>query len=142
MFMAVVFFAAVDRLLKALAIASQPEINLIGGWLRLVLAKNPGIAFSLPVFGRWLVIIIFLIIIALVYLFILKIKKNAYFQAVFYFSIIIGAASNLYDRLKYGFVIDYFNLKYYSIFNLADGLILLGIVGLLVVVIDKNSKAC
>jgi len=140
---AVVFLVAVDRLLKAWVISLKPEINLMGDWFRLVLAKNQGIAFSLPLFGQWLNIIIILIIIALIYFFVLNIKKAAYFMSVLYLAIILGASSNLYDRLKYGHVIDYFSLKYYSVFNVADIMIIIGIIGLLlaeVKTVDKNQK--
>lgn len=137
-FAAVVFLVTVDRLLKMWAVNFQPEINVFGDWFRIVLAKNQGIAFSLPLFGWWLNIVIVLIIIFLTYLFIVYFKKAAYLEAVFCSAIIFGAASNLFDRVKFGYVIDYFSLKYYSVFNLADGLILVGIVGLVLFNIDRN----
>ncbi|MFA6250978.1 MAG: signal peptidase II [Candidatus Shapirobacteria bacterium] len=135
---AVVFLVVLDRLFKAWAVSFSPEINLICDWFRIVLAKNQGIAFSLPIFGRWLSIVIFLIIIFLIYVFVSKIKKTAYFETVLYSAIILGAASNLYDRLKFGYVIDYFSLKYYSVFNIADALIMFGLLGLFWLTIDKN----
>ena len=137
---AVVFLVTVDRLLKAWAMNFQPEINVLGDWFRLILAKNQGIAFSLPIFGWWLSIVIFLIIIFLIYVFVLKIKKTAHFEAVLYSAIILGASSNLYDRLRFGYVIDYFSLKYYSVFNLADGLILLGADGLVWLGLTKGNN--
>lgn len=138
-FAAVVFLVVLDRLFKALAISLKPEIYLFGDWFRIILAKNQGIAFSLPLFGWWLNSTIILIIICLLYFFVLKIKKIAYLEAVLTLTIILGAGSNLYDRLKFGYVIDYFSLKYYSVFNIADGLILVGIVCLLWVTVDKNK---
>jgi signal peptidase II len=42
--------------------------------------------------------------------------------------ILIGALSNLFDRILYGGVIDYLNLKNYIFFNLADVAIILGII--------------
>lgn len=44
----------------------------------------------------------------------------------------IGAILNLTDRVFYGFVIDYFDLKYFTIFNLADIMITAGIVWLII----------
>ena len=138
-FAAVVFLVVLDRLFKVLTISLKPEIYLFGDWFRIILAKNQGIAFSLPLFGWWLNSTIILIIICLLYFFVLKIKKIAYLEAVLALAIILGAGSNLYDRLKFGYVIDYFSLKYYSIFNIADGLILVGLVCLLWVTVDKNK---
>jgi signal peptidase II len=37
--------------------------------------------------------------------------------------LIIGAILNFTDRIKFGYVIDYFSLKYFTVFNLADVMI-------------------
>lgn len=44
-----------------------------------------------------------------------------------YSFIILGGASNIFDRLAYGYVIDYFNFFNYSFFNIADGMLIMGI---------------
>ena len=54
--------------------------------------------------------------------------------------IIFGAVSNLYDRLKYGFVIDYFDLKYFTIFNIADAMIFFGALGVIIVLGPLSKK--
>ena len=43
-----------------------------------------------------------------------------------YFLVLSGALSNIIDRLKYGCVIDFINLKFWPVFNLADALIVVG----------------
>jgi signal peptidase II len=40
--------------------------------------------------------------------------------------IIIGALSNIIDRLRYGQIIDFLHIGPWPIFNLADGLIVFG----------------
>ena len=45
--------------------------------------------------------------------------------------IVVGAISNLIDRLRYGFVIDYIDVPFFTVFNLADAAITLGVVLLL-----------
>jgi signal peptidase II len=53
----------------------------------------------------------------------------------------LGAFSNLYDRLHYGYVIDYFDLKYFTVFNLSDVMIIIGIFGVISCIgIDKNKS--
>jgi signal peptidase II len=37
-----------------------------------------------------------------------------------------GAAGNLYDRLAYGFVVDFFHVHYWPVFNIADSCITVG----------------
>lgn len=43
-------------------------------------------------------------------------------------SITAGAASNLFDRIFYGYTIDTFQFLNFSFFNLADGLIFAGVI--------------
>jgi signal peptidase II len=140
LFAAVVFLVTLDRILKAWAVNFRPEITLLGDWFRIVSAGNQGIAFSLPLFGQFIITVIIIIIIALIYFLVVKLKKAAYFESVFYSAIILGAASNLYDRFKFGYVIDYFSLKYYSVFNLADGLILFGAIWIVLHSLDRKSR--
>lgn len=51
-----------------------------------------------------------------------------------------GAASNLVDRLRFGFVMDYIDLKVFPVFNLADVAIVLGAVFLIKEFLSQNSK--
>jgi signal peptidase II len=54
--------------------------------------------------------------------------------------IIFGAISNILDRLIYGYVIDYLELKYFTVFNLADVMISGGAIILLTKTIKLNKK--
>ncbi|MBU3906198.1 signal peptidase II [Patescibacteria group bacterium] len=120
-----IFFIAIDRFLKFLAVGGfigAPK-RVIGDFFQLSFARNYNIAFSLPLAGWWLNVLIILIILALIYDLLYYAKKNDYLKSYLLFLIILGAASNLFDRLKYGFVIDYFDLKYFTVFNLADAMI-------------------
>lgn len=40
--------------------------------------------------------------------------------------VITGAAGNLYDRLAYSFVVDFFHLHHWPVFNVADSCISVG----------------
>lgn len=55
--------------------------------------------------------------------------------------IILGAFSNLLDRIFFGAVVDYIDLKYYTVFNLADVMIVLGIAILIVVIWKDKNKS-
>jgi len=127
-----IFFIALDRFLKFLAVGGfwgGPQ-RIIGDFFKLNFVGNYNIAFSIPLVGWWLNIIIILIVFALVYNLLYCAKKKEYVKAYLLFIIVLGAASNLLDRLKYGFVIDYFDLKYFTVFNLADVMIVGGVIGL------------
>ena len=90
-------------------------------------AKNYGVAFGLPISSSFLLGLIFFILIFLVSLLHTQIVKKNYALVFSITLIIIGAFSNLIDRIKYGFVIDYIDLNWFTIFNLADCLITLGV---------------
>lgn len=122
-----VFLLIADRFCKAMAITIWQiyPINLLPE-LSLTFSKNYALAFSLQSLFNPLFLIIPLLIILLLLL-VKEIKKNSVQTAVPLFFIIAGAASNLYDRLLYGYVIDYIDLRYFTIFNIADITICLGV---------------
>lgn len=119
-----------DRFYKFLAVngfLNQP-IEIVGDFLKLSFVKNYYIAFSLPITGWWLNLFIILIILILAYHFLNLLVQEEYNHTVALLAVIFGASSNLFDRLKYGYVIDYIDLKYWTVFNLADVMIVGGVV--------------
>lgn len=138
---AVIFFIGLDRFLKVFALANQIKgFNLLGDIFKFSYKSNYYIAFSLPFSGRPLTILIVLIIAALILFGLHYAKKLQIGGAAALFLIILGASSNLYDRLKYGFVIDYFDLKYFTVFNLADIMITAGAMGLILFIKDHKYE--
>ncbi|MFA5359832.1 MAG: signal peptidase II [Patescibacteria group bacterium] len=130
--LAVIFFISLDRFLKVFAFNNQDsEFNLLGEILKFNYKNNYNVAFSLPLNGNFLIFLIALIIIILILLGFSYAKKNQTGKAIALFLVILGASSNLYDRLQYGFVVDYLDLKYFTVFNLADMMIVGGVIYLL-----------
>jgi len=112
----------IDRILKYYAMAH----NSSNGFF--VFEKNTGIAFSIPIPQIILpiltaIIILFVISYSLKYL---KIQKFTLHLTTLL--ITAGAISNLIDRLKFGYVIDYFDIKYWPVFNVADVMIVVGVI--------------
>jgi len=102
---------------------------------------NKGIAFGLfKEYSHFLNYLIIIFILFLLYM----IKKDAYktFSSKIAYGLILGGAfSNLYDRLVYGYVIDYIDLKIWPVFNLADSTITVGVVVLLLKLAkEKHEK--
>jgi signal peptidase II len=64
-------------------------------------------------------------------------KEKNIFSRLALLLIISGAISNMVDRISYGCVIDFIDLKFWPVFNLADTYITLGII-LLAFGIFKN----
>ncbi len=128
-FLVIVFLFILDRLLKTLALNGLfNNYQIYKDWLKFNFMPNPYIAFSLPINGIFLIVFINIAILGLLLLTIKCWQKNQKINSIFLLASILGAASNLYDRLRFNYVIDYLDLKYFTVFNIADALILIGIV--------------
>ncbi len=129
-----VLLLLIDRVLKLLAQTDffTPSVPIIKNIFNFSFAANYGIAFSVPFEGEILTVITGIIIIFLgFYLFFLY-KKRSFQKFLFLTLLFLGAVSNFYDRINWGYVIDYWDLKYFTIFNLADVMIVAGFLGLLI----------
>lgn len=132
---AVVAFAAVltaDRLIKMLIVA-HPEYSrvLLSGWLTLRGTRNAGVAFGLPLPPAALTVAIAFAVVASVALAASSWRRGDPYAVVCLLAVVGGAASNVVDRLRYGTVIDYLDVPWFTVFNLADALITLGVAALL-----------
>jgi len=120
----IAIFFITDRYLKSLALnlAMSGPISIIDHVFSFSFTPNYFIAFSLPLSGSFLNILILALIAALIYvIFYLILKKsNEKLSIVLLTIILFGAISNILDRLIYGYVIDYLELRYFTVFNLAD----------------------
>ncbi len=125
-----IFLFIIDRLAKKIFFANREEYFIFGDFLRLKLALNSGIAFGIRLDA--IVIAIFYVVIFLVLVWFLAdaVKERRYFVVFCLGLVIAGAFSNLLDRLYVGQVIDYIDVKYFSVFNLADAMIVGGVMGI------------
>lgn len=125
-------FFILDQFLKSRALRLSPgeSLPLLGDWLNFRFVPNPYIAFSLPLSGNILNILLICLISALIFydIYLILSKKGQKSLILPLTYILIGAISNVLDRISVGAVIDYFDLKYFTIFNLADVLITVGVV--------------
>ena len=120
---------AVDRWLKSIALAGRTVDWPVG---RFVLVKNEGAVFSWPLPNNIALVIMTLAIVVLAYYGRRLWRRREYIRYFGVLFMIAGAASNLHDRLTYGFVIDWAYLgNWWPVFNLADLMIGVGVVMLL-----------
>ncbi|MDA2922073.1 signal peptidase II [Patescibacteria group bacterium AH-259-L07] len=121
----VVFFFIVDRILKILVL-SGIEKNIF--FINFSVFKNPYIAFSLPLSGLLFYIFLGIILFFVVFNLITSYQERK-ITAVFSLSLIVaGAVSNILDRILYGAVIDYVNMPFFLSFNVADAMIVAGVI--------------
>ncbi len=127
-----VFVVVLDRLAKSFSLEvwqRGPRI-LLDDFLSLGFLENTTIAFSLPLPVPPTFIALPIIFVA-AYYFWRQVHRKKQHEAAALAFIILGAASNLYDRLAYGYVIDYIDVHYFTVFNLADTMICFGVAWLL-----------
>jgi len=114
-----------DRILKFSALnfnSVNPEFN---GFFNF--KKNFGIAFSIPIPQVILYLLVIAILILLVSISVKYLKQKKYSLHFITILVIFGAVSNIIDRIKFGFVVDYIDLKFWPVFNLADVMIIAGV---------------
>lgn len=119
------FFIA-DRILKYLFFN-----NILTNNFLFTYTTNSGIAFGLAI--PKILLILFYIIIAIIILLLVNWiiqaqRQKKYLELFSLWLIFLGAASNIIDRIRFGFVIDYINLYIWPIFNLADTMIVGGVI--------------
>jgi signal peptidase II len=139
----ILFLFVVDRIFKYYFL-KNPVIYFGGDFLfgfGLHFEKNFGVAFGILINQ-----IILLVLVALIILILISLALKAYSRKDFYeisglSLIVIGAVSNLIDRLRYGFVIDYIDFPYFTVFNLADFMITFGVVILLAAIFKKEKTS-
>jgi len=99
----------------------------LGKFLQIIYTPNQNVAFSLPLPQILIIVMVIVILVVLSYLWRLSLLNKNLWQLTAFSLIILGALSNLIDRLIFGFVIDYINIFIWPVFNLADCMIVVGV---------------
>jgi signal peptidase II len=124
-----------DQLLKLFFEQTQAFINL--GFTSLHYVTNTGASFGMLQGNNPMLAWISLIVLGIIMMNADKIDKK---QALPTLMIVAGLLGNLIDRVFRGFVIDFFDLKFWPVFNLADSLIVIGVVWLIILAVKKDSQ--
>lgn len=130
-----------DRLLKIWIVRSLPLWTtrpLLGNWLHLTHVRNTGAAFGLFGGQALPLAIISIALFAGLFLWRDQLRQLGTWGNLALALIAGGAIGNLYDRLAYGYVIDFLDLKAWPVFNLADSAVVVG-AALLIVVIWRHE---
>ena len=123
-FFSLIVLFLVDRFFKVLFIL-RPSLAQRGGFIDLFINEN--VAFSLPLNYFILYPLVFLILFFLLWQWLAAFRSKSILIWPWAL-IIIGASSNLIDRLKYGGAIDFINVPYFTVLNIADIYISIGVV--------------
>lgn len=118
-------------------------------YLNLTYVHNKGAAFSfLSSAGgwqRWFFTVVSIVAVVVLLVWLKRLKPVEKLLAVSMSLILGGAVGNLYDRVAYGYVIDFLDAYYqqwhWPVFNIADSAIVLGVgLMLLEMFINPNKK--
>jgi len=126
---AALVFAA-DRLTKYLVIRSLAPgrtIGIIPDIFHITTVFNSGTAFGLLKNCTVFFIVFSFAAIALMLLIIFRASRLNMPSTVSLALILGGAAGNLVDRLKFGYVIDFLDFRVWPVFNIADSAITIGV---------------
>lgn len=142
------FIIFIDQITKYIAInklKGQGSINIIGEFINLTYLENTGAAFGIlrdkTMF--FILITVFVIIGIFIYMYKNKNKLTKLTELSLQF-IIGGAVGNLIDRLLYGYVIDFIDIRFglfynFPIFNIADISVVVGTALLAYVIISEKE---
>lgn len=128
----------IDRILKVL-VTNNFVLNvrnkIIDGFFYITNCHNEGAAFSL--FSGNVLFLIFITLIVLFLIYRTINKENVNKIGILAYGLLLGGIlGNLYDRIFYGYVIDYLHFVIFkfnfAIFNLADAAIVVGAILLIV----------
>lgn len=142
----IIVILALTRTLAYLGIyfLKENEIILIKDVFHLTYVENTGAAFGI-FSNSTMILSIIGIVMALVITYIVASKKNLPISYKILLALLSGGGiSNVWDRLSFGFVVDYFNfcLINYPVFNLADIFVVVscGWLAIKIAIIDEKGK--
>ena len=130
------FIDLISKLIVSNFMNVQDSIIVISNFFNITYVRNTGAAWSIFAGKTWMLIIVSLIIISIIVWYIFKNNPKNNLEKISYSMILGGSVGNLFDRIVYGYVIDFldFNLFGYDypIFNLADTFIVIGVLLLVI----------
>ncbi|MFL2664925.1 MAG: signal peptidase II [Dehalococcoidia bacterium] len=111
------------------------------GLFRLTHAQNTGTAFSLFQNQTDILTIVSIIAIIMIIFIFISIDKPSVYLFLSYGLLFGGAIGNLSDRIRLGYVTDFFDVGFWPIFNIADSAITVGIILMILnYLFYKNEK--
>jgi signal peptidase II len=124
-------FFLFDRMIKWHVIQKE-GFFIIPNFLKINFYPNWGVALSISVNPILIYLLISLILLIVFYFLFESYGRKNYILIWALTLIFVGALSNLIDRFRFGYVVDYINfVGWYPVFNLADVMIVVG-VGLII----------
>jgi signal peptidase II len=118
------------------------SVTLAQGILDLTYVENRGMAFGFLQGARWLFVGLTLLILVGIAIYYVRLPRGPKYRKVRFALILIssGAAGNLIDRFRNGFVVDFFHVRFvdFPVFNIADSYVVVGTIFFALIMIFLN----
>ena len=131
----------VSKLLVVAKLSGRAPVRLLGGFLHLLVSRNPGAAFSI---GTSMTLVFSAIAVTVIVIILRTARRIRSLPWALTLGLLLGGATgNLLDRIfRYpglfrGYVVDWIQLPHWPVFNLADSAIVCG--GVLMVLLATRG---
>jgi signal peptidase II len=126
---------ALDRWTKALAVSQLLDsgvrsVPILGPYIRLTYVENRGAAFGLLQDQTYFFIVVGVVVIGVIIASYRYIPEPSWLLNLCLGLQMGGAIGNLIDRIRDGYVVDFIDLTFWPVFNVADSAICVGVAGL------------
>ena len=134
----VIFFIidVVSKLVVSNLMNVYDSVIIIKNFFYITYVRNTGAAWSIFEGQTLGLVVVSLIIISFIVYYIFRNKPKSRFEKIGYSLILGGSFGNLLDRIIYGYVVDFLDFYIfgydYTIFNLADSFIFIGVLLLII----------
>ena len=133
---------AVDRITKIWAMTETPRFEVVPGVVGVKFAQNTGAAFSMFSSAPWLVSALSIALVAGIAALLIADRKLDKWTRLGLWLVAAGGLGNIYDRLVYGYVVDFIEVLFmdFAIFNVADICVCCGAFLAAAAIIISDSK--
>ncbi|MBS4023504.1 MAG: signal peptidase II [Dethiobacter sp.] len=134
---------AIDQISKyfvVLLMSPNQSIPLIENIFHLTYVQNYGAAFGILAHRRGLFVIVSLAVVVLILIYHRSLPDgHPYLRTALALQLGGALGNNVFDRLRLGYVIDFFDFQVWPVFNVADMAIVVGI-GLLIIEVARMPR--
>ena len=135
----------IDRITKALAIdhlAAGDVKTILPGILSFAYVENRGMAFGMASGMVWLLIGLTALVLAILAVYLLRHPEDPKLLRAGLWLVMGGGLGNLYDRIAYGYVVDFIRTDFidFPVFNVADIFVCVGAAMVVLAVLMNEQK--